>query len=120
MESWFCAKQENESDETGAQLDDDKVTELLPSERQPWIPLMCFCAFMSLIAALNSVTLLEQFRIYIDSQEGLQLGKADDLGCFLRKGALFFSKPNLLYCLQHILLNTLGTKCHSNFAVNTR
>ena len=70
IESWFCAKKENESDETGAQSDDDKVTELLPSERQPWIPLMGFCAFMSLIAALNSVTLLEQFSVYIDRQSG--------------------------------------------------
>lgn len=34
--SWFCAKKkkENESDETDAGADDDKVSELLPSERQ--------------------------------------------------------------------------------------
>lgn len=70
IESWFRAKKENESDETGAQSDDDKVTELLPSERQLWIPLMGFWAFMSLIASLNSVTLLEQFSVYIDRQSG--------------------------------------------------
>lgn len=68
--SGFCAKKGNESDETGAQSDDDKVTELLPSERQPWIPLMGFSAFMILIAAFNSVTLLEQFSVYIDRQSG--------------------------------------------------
>lgn len=67
IESWCYAKPENESDETGAQSNDDKVTELLPSEGQPWIPLMGFCAF---IAALNSVTLLEQFSIYTDRQLG--------------------------------------------------
>lgn len=39
---------------------------------------------------------------------------------FLRMGTLFFSKPNVLYCLQHTLLHALSTKCYCHFAVNIK
>lgn len=109
IESWCCAKPENESDETGAQSNDDKVTELLPSERQPWIPLMGFCAFRSLTAALNSVTWLEQFSIYVDRQ----LGRFTSLES--RWPGMTFSERQLSFPSQ-ICCTVSSTSCYINSA----
>lgn len=79
---------------------------------------MGFCAFMRLIAALNSVTLLKQFSVYIDSQEGLQLGKADDLGWLSQNGSslLFQARFAVLppahsvTCTQYKVLQSFCSK----------